>query len=157
MPFPGMRSRNLLISAHWTRQWTEIDRNKETRLGFVYIPFGLAGRIYLRFGWATFRAVWPDWTIYCTLGNFSKPLIIPKSSTFLASFRKGVKISHFSSEIILGNFYRHLATFYWSHWTFESKQWQTENMFASKVKAPPGVCAVKNYRILSCKGRTIFK
>ena len=30
-------------------------------------------------------------------------------------FFKGVKIFHFSSEIILGNFFRHLATFYWSH------------------------------------------
>ena len=32
-------------------------------------------------------------------------------------FCKGVKIFQFSSEIILGNFYRHLATFYWSNCT----------------------------------------
>ena len=35
----------------------------------------------------------------------------PKSATFLGKFCKGVKIYHFSSEIILGNFYRHLAIF----------------------------------------------
>ena len=28
----------------------------------------------------------------------------------------GVKIYHFSSEFILGNFHRHLAIFFWSHW-----------------------------------------
>ena len=52
------------------------------------------------------------------LGNFSKPvvtIILPKSSTLLCNFCKGVKIFHFSSKFILGNFYRHLATFYWSH------------------------------------------
>ena len=30
---------------------------------------------------------------------------------------KGVKIFHFSSEIIFRPFYRHLAIFYWSHYT----------------------------------------
>ena len=53
------------------------------------------------------------------LGNFSKPvvtIILPKSSTLLCNFCKGVKIFHFSSKFILGNFYRHLTTFYWSHW-----------------------------------------
>ena len=35
--------------------------------------------------------------------------------TFLGNFCKGVKIYHFYSEIILGNFYRHLAIFIWSH------------------------------------------
>ena len=53
------------------------------------------------------------------LGNFSKPvvtIILPKSSTLLCNFCKGVKIFHFSSKFILGNCYRHLTTFYWSHW-----------------------------------------
>jgi len=39
------------------------------------------------------------------LGNFLKPLatiILPKSPTFLGNFCKGVKIYHFSSEIIFG-------------------------------------------------------
>ena len=58
--------------------------------------------------------VWPDWAIFCTLGNHSKHLttiILPKSPTFLVNFCKGVKIIHFYSEIILGNFYRRLAIF----------------------------------------------
>ena len=49
-----------------------------------------------------------------TLGNFLKTLArinLPKSPTFLCNFCKGVKIFKFSSEIILGNFYRHLAIF----------------------------------------------
>ena len=67
-------------------------------------------------GWHRLKAVWPDWAIYCTLGNFSKPMvtiILPKLPIFLAIFCKGFKIFHFSSEFILG---QHLATFYWSHW-----------------------------------------
>ena len=50
--------------------------------------------------------------------NFSKPLAtidLPKSPTFLGNYCNGVKIFNFSCEIILGNFYWHLATFYWSH------------------------------------------
>ena len=48
--------------------------------------------------------VWPDWAIYCTLGNFSKPeatIILPKLPTFLGNFCKDVKILHVSSGIIL--------------------------------------------------------
>ena len=62
--------------------------------------------------------VWPEWAIYWTLGNFSKPLAtinLPKHLTFLGNFCKGVKIIHFTSEIIFGQLYRHLATFYWPH------------------------------------------
>ena len=50
-----------------------------------------------------FWPVWPDRAIYLTLGNFVKPLAtinLPKSPTFLGNFCKGVKIYHFSSEII---------------------------------------------------------
>ena len=43
-------------------------------------------------------------------------LIFPNLPHSKAIF-KGVKIFNFSSEIILGNFSRHLATFYWSHST----------------------------------------
>ena len=53
-----------------------------------------------------------------TLGNYSKPLPtinLPKSPSYLGNFCKGVKIFNFSSETILGNFYRHLAIFFWSH------------------------------------------
>ena len=65
--------------------------------------------------------MWPDWAIYWTLGNFLRPLAainLPKSSTFLGNFCKGVKIIHFTCEIILGNFYSHLAIFIWSHWSY---------------------------------------
>ena len=59
-------------------------------------------------------AVWPDWAIYWILGNFLKPLATSNLSitpTFLGNFCKGFKIHHIFSEIILGNFYRHLAIF----------------------------------------------
>ena len=42
---------------------------------------------------------------FCTMGNFLKhlPTInLPKSPTLLGNFCKGVKICHFSSEIIFG-------------------------------------------------------
>ena len=47
--------------------------------------------------------VWPDWAIFSTLGKFFKPLAtinLPKTLTFLGNFCKGIKIYHFSSEII---------------------------------------------------------
>ena len=61
--------------------------------------------------WQTclWQPVWPDWAIYCTLGNFSKPVVI------IILPNQGVKIFHFSNGFIFGNFYRHLTTFYWSH------------------------------------------
>ena len=65
------------------------------------------------------QSVWPDLAIYGILGKFLKPLATinyAKSPTFLGNFCKSVKIYLFSSEIILGNFYRHLAIFIWSHW-----------------------------------------
>ena len=64
--------------------------------------------------------MWPDWAIYFTLGNFLKPvaaIFSAKSPIFLGSFGKGVfNLSFFYWYHLLGNFYRHLATFYWSHW-----------------------------------------
>ena len=57
------------------------------------------------------RAVWPDWAIYCTLDNFSKPvatIILPNLSTFLGNSCKSVKIFHSSSEIRFGQY---LSTF----------------------------------------------
>ena len=48
-------------------------------------------------------------------GNFLKALAtinLPKSPTFLGNFCEGVKIYHFSSEIIFGNFCRYLAIFF---------------------------------------------
>ena len=49
------------------------------------------------------QPVWPDWAIYWTLGNLLKPLAtinLPKSSTFLGIFCKGVKIYHFWATFI---------------------------------------------------------
>ena len=63
--------------------------------------------------------MWPDWVIYCTLGNFSKPvvtIILPKLPTFLGIFVKVSKSLIFLVKSFLGNFYRNLVTFYWSHW-----------------------------------------
>ena len=51
----------------------------------------------------TYLPVWPDWAIYWTLGNFSKPFAtinLPKSPTFLGNFCKAANIIHF---------------FYWNH------------------------------------------
>ena len=53
--------------------------------------------------WASFQSLWQQFNL-------------PKFPTFLGNLCKSVKIFNFSSEIILGNFYRHLATSYWSHW-----------------------------------------
>ena len=55
-----------------------------------------------------------------TFCNFLKPLAtinLPQSSPFLGNFCKGVKIIHLLGKLFLGNFYRHLAIFIWSHWT----------------------------------------
>ena len=52
-----------------------------------------------------FKKVWPDWSIYWTLGNFLKDLAtinMPKSPTFLGNFCKDVKIFTYSSEVIFG-------------------------------------------------------
>ena len=46
-----------------------------------------------------------DLAIFCTLGNFLKPLAtinLPQSSAFLGNYCKSVKIIHFSSETIFG-------------------------------------------------------
>ena len=59
--------------------------------------------------------MWPDWGIFCTLGNFFKPLGIinlPKSLTLLGNFRKGVKILNFSCEIIFGQLLQTFGDFY---------------------------------------------
>ena len=66
----------------------------------------------------TMLSVRPDWAIYCTLGQLFKACgnnYFAQISHILGNFCKGVKIFNFSSGIIFGNFYRHLATFYWSY------------------------------------------
>ena len=74
-------------------------------------------------------SIWSILTSVTRLGNLLafgqllKPLAtinFPKSLTFLGNFCKGVKIYHFSSEIVLGNFFRLLAIFFLSHWSWHS-------------------------------------
>ena len=51
------------------------------------------------------QPVRPDWANYWTWSNHSKPLAtinLPKSPTLLGNLCKGVKIYHFSIEIIFG-------------------------------------------------------
>ena len=58
--------------------------------------------------------------IYCTLGNYSKPvatIILPKFHTVVAIFVKVSKVFTFLVKYVLGNFYSNLASFYWSHWS----------------------------------------
>ena len=73
--------------------------------------------------------VWPDWAIYCTLGNFSKPvqqLFCQNRQHFKAIFVKVSKsviflVKSFLGNLsFLGNFYRHWATFHWSRWIGEN-------------------------------------
>ena len=59
-------------------------------------------------------SVWPDWAIYLILGNFSKPvgtMSLPKYTTFIGNFCKGVKIFHFSSELIFGQLLQTFGNF----------------------------------------------
>ena len=42
-------------------------------------------------------------------------IVLPNSPTFLGNIWKGVKIFNFLVKSFLCSFYRHLATFYWSH------------------------------------------
>ena len=52
-------------------------------------------------------------------GHFLKPLAaiyLPKSPTFLGIFVKVSKSIIFIVKSLLGNFYWHLAIFFWSHW-----------------------------------------
>ena len=61
------------------------------------------------------RAVWPDWAIFWNLGNFLRPLAtinLPESPKFLGNFCKGVKINHFSCEIIFGQLLWTFGDFY---------------------------------------------
>ena len=55
--------------------------------------------------WDNLGTVWQDWAIYWTFGKFLKLLEtinLPIFLTFLGYICKGVKIYHFSSEIIFG-------------------------------------------------------
>ena len=77
-----------------------------------------------------FLSVRPDWAIYWTLGNYSKPLAtinLPNSLTFLGNFCNVSKSFILQVKSFLGNFYRHLAILYGSHcflsFPFSSWSW----------------------------------
>ena len=70
------------------------------------------------------------------MGNFLKPLStinLPKSSTFLGNFCKGVKIFHFISEIIFGQLLLTLQ-FFSGHtgWYFRLVAFDASVVFAMK-------------------------
>ena len=66
------------------------------------------------------------------LDNFLKPLAtmnLSKSLAFLGIFVKMLKSVIFLVKSFLGNFYRHLAIFFWSHWrsvAFQRCLWSVE-------------------------------
>ena len=60
-------------------------------------------------------SVWPDWVIYCTLGNFSKSVAIIILSKLPTFFVKLSKSFIFLVKSFLDNSFGHLANFYWSH------------------------------------------
>ena len=67
--------------------------------------------------------MWPGWAIFFTLGSFLKPVAtinLPKFLTFLGNFCKGVKIYHFSGEILFGQLLKTFGDFFWSHWSYVS-------------------------------------
>ena len=89
---------------------------------FYHIIYCILQMTKLKSGLECLQAVWPDWAIYCTLGNFSKPvaaIILPKLPTFLGKFCRVVKIFYFASEIIFGQTF---GDFFWSHWQRPSVQ-----------------------------------
>ena len=88
-----------------------------------------------------------DWAIYWTLGNFLKPLTtinLSKSPTFLSIFCKGVKIYHFSSEIIFRQLLYTFGNFFWSHCSHQSRIYQIVKEFLS-VRAIPSCKVVKRF------------
>ena len=54
--------------------------------------------------------------LWATYQRLVETISLAKSTTFLGNFCKGVKIFNFLAKSFLGNFYRHMANFYWSHW-----------------------------------------
>ena len=63
-------------------------------------------------------AVWPDRAIFCTLSNHSKSVPTIKCQNLPHSYAIFVKVSKsliFLVKSFLGNFYKHLAIFIWSH------------------------------------------
>ena len=109
-----------VVKSYWVKIWIgKLNWKKEFHLNW-FLTKGLRRSIVVVVSWWWYWwTVWPDWEIYRTLGNFSKPLatiILPKLPIFYAIFCKCVKIYLFIVKSFLGNFYRHLAIFFWSLW-----------------------------------------
>ena len=99
------------LNVRFRRPILHFDAIRETELGLIVVPGTRWQNPFCTL------PVWLDWAIYCTLGNFSKPvatIILPKLPTFIGNSCKGVKSFIFLVKSFLGNFYRHLSTFYWS-------------------------------------------
>ena len=117
-----------------------MSKAKEHSTLLLMIQFFEAGEmLYL---WRRRWPVWPDLASYWNLGNFSKPVAIisfAKSLTSLGNFCKAVKIFNFLVKSFFGNFYRHLATFYWSHWRWRKykTKWLNRLDFLDPVSADP--------------------
>ena len=79
-------------------------------------------------------ALWPDWAIFCTLGN----------NYFTQNAY--TKIIHFLVKPYLGNFYRHLAIFIWSHCTWS---WPKQQF--------PGLNDLENLRLNLLRGKFLIK
>ena len=60
--------------------------------------------------------VWPDWAIYWTFQSLWQQLFYPNLPHSWAIFVNVSKSLIFLLKSFLGGVYRHLATFYWSHW-----------------------------------------
>ena len=115
---------NLAIWSHWSTPFSIFHYLDKSRLAWLGNKISLRGQKFLalfcfylpsHFGSCP---VWPDWAIFCNLGNPLKPvatIILPKSPTLLGNFCKGVKIILFLLKSFLGNYCRHSAIFIWSH------------------------------------------
>ena len=54
--------------------------------------------------------------LWVTFYSLCQQLICPNLPTLLGNFCNGVKIYNFLAKSFLGNFYRNLVIFFWSHW-----------------------------------------
>ena len=88
---------------YFTRPLVTLASSRTTDAGSPLIP-PVAAVLYTLNHVCTYQSD-QIWRFIGLWGNFLKPLAtinLPKSPTFLGNFYKGVKIYHFSSEIIFG-------------------------------------------------------